>query len=110
MKNQPQFLLYRNKCKKFIQTIMNRINSEPRDDYKDLSSCSELSMQQLQSMQIVTKMKEAADKVGTSIVCGFITENGEHFIVSNVENPANEVKTFKERLFKSNGGFSGLKI
>jgi len=89
---------------------MTRLNSEQRDDSKDLSSRDELSMQQLQSMQVVTKMKEAADKVGASIVCGFITKTGEHFIVSNVENPENEVKTFKERLFKSDGGFSGLKI
>ena len=84
---------------------MNRINSEQRDDSKDLSSCDELSMQQLQSMQVVTKMKEAADKVGTSIICGFITKTGEHFIVSNVENSENEVKTFKDQLFKSGGGF-----
>lgn len=84
---------------------MTRLNSEQRDDSKDLSSRDELSMQQLQSMQVVTKMKEAADKVGASIVCGFITKTGEHFIVSNVENSENEVKTFKDRLFKSGGGF-----
>ena len=84
---------------------MNRIDSQERDDSKDLSSCDELSMQHLQSMQVVTRMKEAADKLGTSIVCGFITKDGEHFIVSNVENSEEEVKTFKEKLFKSGGGF-----
>ena len=89
---------------------MTRLNSEQCGDSKDLSSRDELSMQQLQSMQVVTKMKEAADKVGASIVCGFITKTGEHFIVSNVENPENEVKTFKDKLLSLMEVFSGLKI
>jgi selenophosphate synthetase-related protein len=37
-------------------------------------------------MQIVAKMKESADKYGIGFVGGFVSPNGEKFVMSNMSD------------------------
>jgi len=39
----------------------------------------------LRAMQIVAKMKAAADNAGAKFIGGFITPDGERFIMSNMD-------------------------
>jgi len=43
-----------------------------------------IDKQQLQAMQLVAKMKESADKYGVGFVGGFISPNGEKFMMTNL--------------------------
>ena len=45
-----------------------------------------IDRQRLQAMQLVAKMKESADKYGVGFVGGFISPNGEKFMMTNM-NP-----------------------
>ena len=45
-----------------------------------------LDMQRLQAMQLVAKMKESADKYSIGFIGGFISPNGEKFIMTNMED------------------------
>jgi hypothetical protein len=40
----------------------------------------------LQSMQLIAKMKEAADRQGIQFVGGFIAPDGQKFIMTNVND------------------------
>ena len=64
---------------------MNNINWEANDGTKDLSKTDAPTMRQLAAMQLVARMKEAADKVGAGFVGGFIDEQGNRFMMSNLE-------------------------
>jgi hypothetical protein len=44
-----------------------------------------LDMQRLHAMQLVAKMKEAADKQGVQFIGGFVSPSGEKFIMTNME-------------------------
>jgi len=37
-------------------------------------------------MQFVAKMKEAAERCGAGFIGGFITEDGERFVMTNMED------------------------
>jgi hypothetical protein len=52
---------------------------------QDLSIPDSVDIQRLQAMQVVAKMKEAADRQGIAFVGGFVTPDGEKFVMSNVE-------------------------
>lgn len=41
--------------------------------------------QRLEAMQFVAKMKESADRLGIGFIGGFISPNGEKFVMSNME-------------------------
>ena len=45
-----------------------------------------LDMQRLQAMQLVARMKEAADKHGVGFIGGFVAPNGEKFVMSNMDD------------------------
>lgn len=45
-----------------------------------------LDSERLQAMQVVAKMKESADKLGIGFIGGFITPDGEKFVMSNIED------------------------
>ena len=64
---------------------MKSIEWDANDESKDLSKADSLTQQQLQAMQAVARMKEAADRCGAGFVGGFITPTGERFMMSNVE-------------------------
>lgn len=84
MSNYPRFFIHRNSNKSLIAKAMNNIDWEPNDGTKDLSKTDAPTMRQLAGMQLVARMKEAADKVGAGFVGGFIDENGNRFMMSNM--------------------------
>ena len=45
-----------------------------------------LDMQRLQAMQLVAKMKESADKYGIGFIGGFISPDGDKFIMTNFDD------------------------
>lgn len=45
-----------------------------------------VDMQRLSAMQLVAKMKESADKYGVGFVGGFISPDGEKFMMSNMSD------------------------
>jgi selenophosphate synthetase-related protein len=45
-----------------------------------------IDARRLEAMQIVAKMKEAADKYGIGFVGGFIDNNGEKFVMTNMDD------------------------
>jgi len=98
MKDTPQFFLYRNNSKEFIQNIMNNIEFPSNNDVKDLSQRDSYSLQQLQAMQVVSRMREAADKVGAGFVGGFVTSTGERFLMSNMDSDSNQLKAINAKL------------
>ena len=77
---------------------MNNINWESNDGTKDLSKTDAPTMRQLAGMQLVARMKEAADKCGAGFVGGFIDENGNRFMMSNVEEGDIQEQKIMEQL------------
>jgi hypothetical protein len=45
-----------------------------------------IDLQRLQAMQLVAKMKESADKHGVGFIGGFISPDGEKFIMTNLND------------------------
>lgn len=45
-----------------------------------------MDMQRLQAMQLVAKMKESAERHGIGFIGGFISPNGEKFVMTNMTN------------------------
>ncbi len=52
----------------------------------DLRIPDSIDTQRLEAMQIVAKMKESADKYGIGFIGGFVTPDGEKFIMSNMDD------------------------
>jgi hypothetical protein len=44
-----------------------------------------IDLQQLQAMQFVAKMKESADRHGIGFVGGFISPDGQKFMMTNMD-------------------------
>ena len=44
-----------------------------------------IDIQRLQAMQLVAKMKESADKYGVGFVGGFISPDGQKFMMTNMD-------------------------
>lgn len=83
--HQQRLFIHRNRNKELIRKAMNNLDWEANNDQSDLANQSKYSMEQLKAMQLVAKMKEAADKVGAGFVGGFITPTGQRFMMSNVD-------------------------
>jgi selenophosphate synthetase-related protein len=45
-----------------------------------------IDIQRLQAMQLVAKMKESADKHGVGFIGGFISPDGQKFIMTNLND------------------------
>jgi hypothetical protein len=45
-----------------------------------------IDIQRLQAMQLVAKMKESADKHGIGFIGGFISPDGQKFIMTNMDD------------------------
>jgi hypothetical protein len=86
MQQQPQLFIYRNRNKELIRKTMNNLDWEANNDQSDLANQNKYSMEQLKAMQLVAKMKEAADKAGAGFVGGFVTPSGQRFMMSNVDS------------------------
>jgi selenophosphate synthetase-related protein len=60
---------------------MSKLNDAPKPRITDA-----IDAQRLQAMQLVAKMKESADKYGVGFIGGFISPNGEKFVMTNMDN------------------------
>ena len=45
-----------------------------------------VDLQRLQAMQLVAKMKESADKHGVGFIGGFVSPDGQKFIMTNMDD------------------------
>ena len=113
MDHSPQFFIHRNKNKSLIIKTMNNIEWESNDNTKDLSKTDAPTMRQLAGMQLVARMKEAADKCGAGFVGGFIDEHGNRFMMSNVDaddiqykNITEQLNQYKREIEGDEGGWS----
>lgn len=95
---QPQLFLFRNRNKLLASNYMNNIESNCSEPDRDLANQYQQSMEHLKAMQIIAKMKEAADRSGAGFVGGFVTANGQHFIMSNIDQDDRQYQAIKEQL------------
>jgi selenophosphate synthetase-related protein len=58
---------------------MSNFNDAPKPRIPDA-----IDAQRLQAMQLVAKMKESADKHGVGFIGGFISPDGEKFVITNM--------------------------
>ena len=61
--------------------LISPLNDAPKPRIPDA-----IDKQRLQAMQLVAKIKESADKYGVGFVGGFISPDGEKFMMTNM-NP-----------------------
>jgi len=59
---------------------MTQLNDAPKPRIPDA-----IDIQRLHAMQMVAKMKESADKYGVGFVGGFISPDGEKFMMTNMD-------------------------
>ena len=58
---------------------MSPLNDAPKPRIPDA-----IDKQRLQAMQLVAKMKESADKYGVGFVGGFVSPDGQKFMMTNM--------------------------
>jgi hypothetical protein len=86
------------KIKPQTNKSMNNIDWAENNERKDLAKQNSYSMEQLEAMQLVAKMKEAADKCGAGFVGGFISPTGERFMMTNQEQGNAQVEAINKQL------------
>jgi selenophosphate synthetase-related protein len=59
---------------------MSLINDAPKPRIPDA-----VNTQRLEAMQLVARMKESADKFGVGFVGGFISPDGQKFMMTNMD-------------------------
>lgn len=57
-----------------------------------------IDIKRLEAMQFVAKMKEAAERCGAGFIGGFITDDGEKFVMTNMDNQDDIDKLMPESL------------
>lgn len=60
--------------------LMSLLNDAPKPRIPDA-----VDRQRLEAMQLVAKMKESADKFGVGFVGGFISPDGQKFMMTNMD-------------------------
>jgi hypothetical protein len=60
--------------------LMSLLNDAPKPRIPDA-----VDRQRLEAMQLVAKMKESADKFGIGFVGGFISPDGQKFMMTNMD-------------------------
>ena len=98
MEQQPQFFIYKNRNKSLVQIFMNNLNWEANNSSQDLAKQDKFSIDQLKSMQLVARMKEAADRCGASFVGGFVSPTGQRFMMSNVDSDDVQMQAINAQL------------
>tara|TARA_R110002126_G_scaffold77082_4_gene192346 strand:- start:90 stop:452 length:363 start_codon:yes stop_codon:yes gene_type:complete len=98
MEHQPQFFIYKNRNKALVQIFMNNLDWEANNAAKDLATQDKFSMEQLKAMQLVARMKEAADNCGAGFVGGFISSTGQRFMMSNVDSDDVQLQAINAQL------------
>mgnify|MGYP006933440299 FL=1 len=59
---------------------MSALNDTPKPRIPD-----SVDLQRLQAMQLVARMKEAADRNGIGFVGGFVAPDGQKFMMTNMD-------------------------
>ena len=98
MEQQPQFFIYKNRNKTLVRIFMNNLDWEANNSSQDLANQDKLSMEQLKAMQLVAKMKEAADRCGAGFVGGFVSPTGQRFMMSNVDSDDVQMQAINAQL------------
>ena len=98
MEQQPQFFIYKNQNKTLARIFMNNIDWEANGNDLDLAKQDQYSMEQLRAMQLVARMKEAADRCGAGFVGGFISPTGQRFMMSNVNSEDVQMQAINSQL------------
>ena len=98
MEQQPQFFIYKNRNKSLVQIFMNNLNWEANNSSQDLAKQDKFSIDQLKSMQLVARMKEAADRCGAGFVGGFVSPTGQRFMMSNVDSDDVQMQAINAQL------------
>jgi hypothetical protein len=70
---------------------MSALNDTPKPRIPD-----SVDLQRLQAMQLVAKMKESADRHGIGFVGGFVSPDGQKFMMTNLSPEDTELLTPKE--------------
>ena len=70
---------------------MSLLNDTPKPRIPDAVDC-----QRLKAMQFVARMKESADKFGVGFVGGFISPDGEKFMMTNMNKEDTQALLPKE--------------
>jgi selenophosphate synthetase-related protein len=60
--------------------LMSLLNDAPKPRIPD-----SVDAQRLEAMQLVARMKESADKFGVGFVGGFISPDGQKFMMTNMD-------------------------
>jgi len=99
MEQQPQFFIYKNQNKTLVRIFMNNIDWDANNNNNlDLAKQDQYSMEQLRAMQLVARMKEAADRCGAGFVGGFISPTGQRFMMSNVDSEDVQMQAINSQL------------
>jgi hypothetical protein len=98
MEHDPHFFIYKNQNKTLVRIFMNNIDWEANSNNLDLAKQDQYSMEQLRAMQLVAKMKEAADRCGAGFVGGFISPTGQRFMMSNVDSEDVQMQAINSQL------------
>ena len=98
MEHAPQFFIYKNRNKTLARIFMNNIDWEANSNNLDLAKQDQYSMEQLRAMQLVARMKEAADRCGAGFVGGFISPTGQRFMMSNVDSEDVQMQAINSQL------------
>ena len=61
-------------------STMSPLNDAPKPRIPDA-----MDRQRLEAMQLVARMKESADKFGVGFVGGFISPDGQKFMMTNMD-------------------------
>ena len=77
---------------------MNTLDWESDDNAKDLAKTDKLSADHLKAMQLVARMREAADKCGAGFVGGFISPTGQRFMMSNMDENDAQTRAINQQL------------
>jgi len=98
MEQQPQFFIYKNRNKTLAKIFMNNLDWEANNSSQDLTKQDKFSMEQLKAMQLVARMKEAADRCGAGFVGGFVSPTGQRFMMSNVDSDDVQMQAINAQL------------
>jgi hypothetical protein len=93
-----KLFIHRNRNKILSRSYMANLSSNFNDPSNNLADQNQFSLEHLKAMQIIAKMKEAADKAGAGFVGGFVTATGQHFLMSNVDQDDAQYQAIKDQL------------
>ena len=81
----PRFNLCRNQNKNTIDRFREAME-QGLDPNKNLANATSLNPNHLFAMKALSRMREQADRSDMGFAGGFVTENGYHYTISNLEN------------------------